>query len=119
MITRCKIFSLKFGVHQGRKDVLRLGTWSQPSRHCTALQYLHPCWVQLFRSSVLMLTYLVTTHTYIHTINTSIYALAGGGYYLLYKSSIYTRMVTKKNRHDTSDFIVATVKFYYNNGHRH
>jgi len=43
---------------------------------------------------------------------------AGRGYYFLYKNGIDTRMVTKKNRHDTSDFIVANVKFYYKNGHR-
>jgi len=42
----------------------------------------------------------------------------GGGYYFLYKNSTDTRMVTKKNRRDTSDFIVANVKFYYKNGHR-
>lgn len=42
----------------------------------------------------------------------------GGGFYFPYKNSIDTRMVTKKNRHDTSDFIVASVKFYYKNGHR-
>jgi len=44
--------------------------------------------------------------------------LAGGGYYFLYKNSIDTRVVTKKNRHDTSDFVVANVNFYYKNGHR-
>jgi hypothetical protein len=62
------------------------------------------------------------TCTYLHTININIYALVEGGYYLFYKYSIYTTMLTKKNRHDIratlGDFIVGNAKFYNNNGQR-
>jgi hypothetical protein len=64
-----------------------------------------------------MLLYVVITHTYIHIINTSIYAFGWRRILLSLQKRIDTRMVTKKNRRDTSDFI-ANVKFYYKNGHR-
>ena len=66
MLTKRIIFTVKFWVHEGRKGLLRLRTWVQPSPHCAASQYLHPCQVLLLRFSVLTLIYLVitTAHTY-------------------------------------------------------
>jgi hypothetical protein len=66
-----------------------------------------------------VLIYVVIIHTHTYTLLIPEFmTLAGGGYYFLYKHSIDTRMVTKKNRHNTSDFVVANVNFYYKSGHR-
>jgi hypothetical protein len=61
----------------------------------------------------------VVLHAHTYTLLIPAYTpSAGGGYYFLYKNIIDTRMLTRRNRHDTSDFMVANIKFYYKNGHR-
>jgi len=66
-----------------------------------------------------MLIYVAIKHTHTYTLLIPAFMpSAGGGYCFLYKNSIDIRMVTRKKRHDTSDFIVANVNFYCKNGHR-